>query len=26
MRNNGWYCKICKQVGHVEQKCMRKKS
>jgi hypothetical protein len=26
MRNNGWYYKICKQVGHVEQKCMSKKS
>ena len=24
VRNNGRYCKSCKQVGHVEQKCMNK--
>jgi len=23
--NNGWYCKSCKQVGHLEQQCMNKK-
>jgi hypothetical protein len=26
MRNNDWYCKSCKQVGHIEQQCMNKKS
>jgi hypothetical protein len=26
VRNNGWYCKSCKQVGHIEQQCMNKKS
>jgi hypothetical protein len=25
VRNNGRYCKACKQVGHVEQQCMNKK-
>jgi hypothetical protein len=25
VRNSGWYCKSCKQVGHIEQ-CMNKKS
>jgi hypothetical protein len=25
MRNNGRYCKSCKQVGHIEQQCMNKK-
>jgi hypothetical protein len=24
VRNNGWYCKNCKQVGHIEQQCMNK--
>jgi hypothetical protein len=22
VRNNGWYCKSCKQIGHLEQYCM----
>jgi hypothetical protein len=26
MRNNGRYYKSCKQVGHIEQQCMNKKS
>ena len=26
VRNNGSYCKSCKQVGHIEQRCMNKKS
>ena len=26
VKNNGWFCTSCKQVGHVEQKCMKKKS
>jgi hypothetical protein len=26
MKNNGSYCKSCKQVGHIEQQCMNKKS
>jgi hypothetical protein len=26
VRNNGRYCKSCKQVGHIEQQCMNKKS
>jgi hypothetical protein len=26
VKNNGWFCTSCKQVGHVEQKCMNKKS
>ena len=26
MKNNGWFCTNCKQVGHIEQKCMNKKS
>jgi hypothetical protein len=26
VRNNGWYYKSCKQVGHIEQQCMNKKS
>jgi hypothetical protein len=26
VRNNGRYCKIYKQVGHIEQQCMNKKS
>lgn len=26
VRNNGRYCKSCKQVGHLEQQCMNKKS
>jgi hypothetical protein len=26
MRNNGRYYKSCKQVGHIEQQCMSKKS
>jgi hypothetical protein len=25
VRNNGRYCKSCKQVGHIEQQCMSKK-
>ena len=25
VRNNGRYCKACKQVGHLEQQCMNKK-
>ena len=25
VKNNGWYCKACKQVGHLEQQCMNKK-
>jgi hypothetical protein len=25
VRNNGRYCKSCKQVGHIEQQCMNKK-
>ena len=25
VRNNGSYCKSCKQVGHKEQQCMNKK-
>jgi hypothetical protein len=24
VRNNGRYCKSCKQVGHLEQQCMNK--
>jgi hypothetical protein len=24
VRNNGWYCKNCKQVDHIEQQCMNK--
>jgi hypothetical protein len=24
VRNNGRYCKSCKQVGHIEQQCMNK--
>jgi hypothetical protein len=24
VRNNGRYCKNCKQVGHIEQQCMNK--
>ena len=26
MKNNGRFCTSCKQVGHVEQKCMNKES
>jgi hypothetical protein len=26
VKNNGSYCKKCKQVGHIEQQCMNKKS
>ena len=26
VKNNGQFCTSCKQVGHVEQKCMKKKS
>jgi hypothetical protein len=26
VKNNGLFCTSCKQVGHVEQKCMNKKS
>ena len=26
VKNNGRFCTSCKQVGHVEQKCMNKKS
>jgi hypothetical protein len=26
VRNNGRYCKSCKQVGHLEHQCMNKKS
>ena len=26
MKNNGRFCINCKQVGHVEQKCIKKKS
>jgi hypothetical protein len=26
VKNNGSYCKSCKQVGHIEQHCMNKKS
>jgi hypothetical protein len=26
MKNNGWYCSSCKQVGHIEQYCKNKKS
>ena len=26
VKNNGQFCTSCKQVGHVEQKCMNKKS
>jgi hypothetical protein len=26
MKNNGRYCTRCKQVGHIEQYCMNKKS
>jgi hypothetical protein len=26
VKNNGSYCKSCKQVGHIEQLCMNKKS
>ena len=26
VKNNGSYCKSCKQVGHVEQRCMNKKT
>ena len=25
VKNNGRFCTSCKQVGHVEQKCMKKK-
>ena len=25
VKNNGRYCKACKQVGHLEQQCMNKK-
>jgi hypothetical protein len=25
VKNNGSYCKVCKQVGHIEQQCMNKK-
>ena len=25
MKNNDWFYTSCKQVGHVEQKCMKKK-
>ena len=25
MKNNGRFCTSCKQVGHVEQKCMKKR-
>jgi hypothetical protein len=25
-KNNGSYCKVCKQVGHIEQQCMNKNS
>jgi hypothetical protein len=25
VKNNGSYCKSCKQVGHIEQLCMNKK-
>jgi hypothetical protein len=25
VKNNSWFCTSCKQVGHVEQKCMKKK-
>ena len=25
VKNNGWFCTSCKQVGHEEQKCMKKK-
>jgi hypothetical protein len=24
VRNNDWYCKSCKQVGHIDQQCMNK--
>ena len=26
VKNNGWFCTSCKQVGHIEQKYMNKKS
>jgi hypothetical protein len=26
VKNNDNYCKVCKQVGHIEQQCMNKKS
>ena len=26
VKNNGWFCTSCKQIGHIEQKCMNKKS
>jgi hypothetical protein len=26
MKNNGRFCTSCKQVGHIEKKCMNKKS
>jgi hypothetical protein len=26
IKNNGRFCTSCKQVGHIEQKCMNKKS
>jgi methionine aminopeptidase len=26
VRNNDRYCKSCKQVGHIEQQCINKKS
>jgi hypothetical protein len=26
VKNNGSYCKSCKQDGHIEQQCMNKKS
>ena len=26
VKNNGRFCTSCKQVGHIEQKCMNKKS
>jgi hypothetical protein len=25
VKNNGSYCKVCKQVGHIEQQCINKK-
>ena len=25
VKNNGWFYISCKEVGHVEQKCMKKK-
>ena len=26
VKNNGWFYTSCKQVGHIEQKCMNKRS